>query len=512
MIQMSVYSFETFLLGLLVILHHVPLPVHHLHIGTTIASSVLLFPALLLQVEAQQQDSSSSLIYDNFYDIASSLRSLIDSSTTTLTGNWANDLNEDNDAVGTAVVNGYLRPWVWSSTTNSAAFLPLPDDRPYGGQPHTISDRFLDGTQEALIVANLQKDVFDEPGHAYIWHLNMATMEILESYELGVWQNRDRTIALSVNQRGQVLAKSTRFFLSDIVFIHDFATKSYEMIEFPVGPADMNNNGDLVGGTYIGINTIPGDFSTMQIKNVGLPTNPEFNAGDASLTAINSSGQAAATILKTYSDGAGRRTRAFSRYNGTAYDLDYDGGAFAGAIDISDNGNVLGVIGAGGSIIPFMYVQETNSFHSVNSLLDPQLTAANPTFYMYDANAMNNAGVIAGSFTDGAVLLIPRNTVVNEGYCVDSTLRMKKGSKTKPCSWVANMVTKRCTKRHKSHCPVTCSDCENHKCTDSLKPFYIDAIQSMKSCRWVRKEDTVARCQLEGVDTACRKSCGACVV
>lgn len=223
----------------------------------------------------------------------------------TLTGNWANDLNEDNDAVGTAVVNGYLRPWVWSSITNSAAFLPIPDNRPYGGQAHSISDRFLGGTHEALIVGNLQMDVFDEPGHAYLWHLNMATLEILESYELDVWQDRDRTAALSVNQRGQVLAKSTKFFLSDVVIIHDFETKAYEMIEFPVGPVDMNNNGDLVGGTYIGINMVPGNFSTMQITNVGLPTNPEFNAGDASLTAINSSGQAAATILKTYSGGAG---------------------------------------------------------------------------------------------------------------------------------------------------------------------------------------------------------------
>jgi hypothetical protein len=144
-----------------------------------------------------------------------------------------------------------------------------------------------------------------------------------------------------------------------------------------------------------------------------------------------------------------------------AYDLDYDGGAFAGAIDISDNGNVLGVIGAGGSIIPFMYIQETKSFHSVNSLLDPQLTAANPSLVMYSANAINNAGVLAGSSTIGAVLLIPCNTVVNEGYCIDSTLRMKKGSnKTKPsCRWVANMVAKQCTKCRASHCPITCSDC-----------------------------------------------------
>lgn len=465
-------------------------------------------------VQGQQQEQEPP-VYDNFHDISASLRSLLDLTSVTFTGNWANDVNEQNDASGTAVVNGYLRPWVWSSSLNSALFLPIPENRSYGGQGSMISDRF-EGTNEALVLGNLQIDVFDEPGRAFLWHVNMDTLDIVDSFELPVWNGKDRTLAIAVNNRGLVLARSTKYWsLPDVLFLYDFFQDSYREIEFPVVPVDMNNNGDLIGGTYIGINRIPGDFSTMEITDVGLPPVETFQVTAASLTAINDYGMAAATLRKTYSDGAGRRTSAMSRYNGTAYDLNHDGGAFAGSIDISNNGNVLGVIGVGGSIVPAMYIQKTNKTYSVNSLLDPQLTAQESSFFFYEAYAMNNAGVIAGSITDrGAVLLIPRTTVVENGYCVDSTLMMFMGLRMRSCQWVAMNAQNRCLKlKVDSHCPVTCGACPNNQCTDSQKPFQLEDDSGKKSsCKWVKRKDTLARCHLPGVATTCRQTCNECEV
>lgn len=107
----------------------------------------------------------------------------------------------------------------------------------------------------------------------------------------------------------------------------------------------------------------------------------------------------------------------------------------------------------------------------------------------------------------------PRPSILNEETCSDSELAFVKNGKERSCSWVARKPQKRCNKKGVStHCKLTCHDILGscNTCQDSSLRFLLSNGRS-KTCNWVKRKRTEARCGRDGVDTTCQVTCGFCV-
>lgn len=96
--------------------------------------------------------------------------------------------------------------------------------------------------------------------------------------------------------------------------------------------------------------------------------------------------------------------------------------------------------------------------------------------------------------------------------CIDSELKFLLNGKVKSCSWVARKPEKRCSRKGvANHCPLSCHDTTGscNVCNDSSRRFVLTT-GKRKNCRWVKKFNTEARCQRDGVDTSCQATCGLC--
>jgi hypothetical protein len=111
----------------------------------------------------------------------------------------------------------------------------------------------------------------------------------------------------------------------------------------------------------------------------------------------------------------------------------------------------------------------------------------------------------------------PSSTLVNY-WCDDSPFRFKVRysgqTKFKSCTWVARHPGWKCQLEGVSaHCPSTCETCK--ACSDSTSRFILlyddDGIsKSLKSCDWVARKDTEARCAIPGISQTCRSTCRTC--
>ncbi len=104
--------------------------------------------------------------------------------------------------------------------------------------------------------------------------------------------------------------------------------------------------------------------------------------------------------------------------------------------------------------------------------------------------------------------------------CGDSPIHFKIVSEEsffyRSCQWVRNQDTEnRCLiNRVKFECPVTCGTaCPYNNCEDREGRFKIvtstDRVMK-RSCEWVQKKDTSARCNIPGVAELCKETCGLC--
>ncbi len=100
-------------------------------------------------------------------------------------------------------------------------------------------------------------------------------------------------------------------------------------------------------------------------------------------------------------------------------------------------------------------------------------------------------------------------TTIKKGGCVDSELRILLPNKTKRnCEWVAAKSSERClVEGVASHCPQTCGTCI--ECIDASRKFRMN-FGEMKSCSWVKKNNTKSRCSMKGVKETCRATCESC--
>lgn len=103
--------------------------------------------------------------------------------------------------------------------------------------------------------------------------------------------------------------------------------------------------------------------------------------------------------------------------------------------------------------------------------------------------------------------------------CEDSPLTFKVNINGKrrwrDCAWAAEKSTRfRCglDEAVQTMCPFTCDTCD--ECVDSSTPKFQVEFESgntvSKNCDWVASRKTRQRCNLEGVETACRDTCGLC--
>ena len=81
------------------------------------------------------------------------------------------------------------------------------------------------------------------------------------------------------------------------------------------------------------------------------------------------------------------------------------------------------------------------------------------------------------------------------------------------CTWVARKSTNfRCNMDDAvtTTCPQSCGTCST--CVDSTARLRIEYKNRLmiRGCNWVGKKDTVRRCAIDGVDEACRVTCGVC--
>ncbi len=297
------------------------------------------------------------------------------------------DINAEGDAVGRSVVLGQLTPWLRAS--GQLVLLPMPVARP-SGDAIAVSDRLPDG--DVLVVGNLQTDILDEPGQAWLWRVDTSTLEIVESFELPTLPASTRTVASGINVDGVVIASAWRPLpLPNLPVVYEYATDTLREIDFPATPTDINNAGEIVGGRYIG--DLLGNAT-----DVGVPD----GSTTASLAALNDVGAAAGSLGAPYTDGAGRFVSRFARWNGT-WDLAIDAGAFGGAFDITNDGDVLGTVAVAAAFQPALYVEAVGEIHVLTSLLAPAYDGMS----VFDASEINDAGVIAASVDSGAALLVP---------------------------------------------------------------------------------------------------------
>lgn len=310
------------------------------------------------------------------------------------------DVNAEGDAVGRSVVLGQLTPWLRAS--GQLVLLPLPVERP-SGDAVAISDRLPDG--DVLVVGNLQTDILDEPGQAWLWRVDSSTLEVVESFELPTLPASTRTVASGINADGVVIASAWRPLpLANLPVVYEYAIDSLHAIDFPAIPTDINNAGEIVGGRFLG--DLVGNAT-----DVGVPD----GSTSASLAALNDVGAAAGVLGAPYTDGAGRFINRFARWNGM-WDLAIDAGAFGGASDITNDGDVLGTVAAGAAFQPALYVDAVGEIHLLTSLL----ASAYDGMSVFDASEINDAGVIAVSVDSGAALLVP-STGATGGPVLDVT-------------------------------------------------------------------------------------------
>ena len=89
--------------------------------------------------------------------------------------------------------------------------------------------------------------------------------------------------------------------------------------------------------------------------------------------------------------------------------------------------------------------------------------------------------------------------------CIDSPLVFKQNGRNRTCNWVRKKANIRCKKNAiRSHCPDTC---DNPKCGNSFKKFYVKELDDFRKCKWVRNKNTANRCKKTGVADTCKATC-----
>lgn len=270
---------------------------------------------------------------------------------------WGARISEDGDAVGYAFVNGNINAYVYTFE-HGAVLLPM-----IGGMGTAravdISDR--DELGHVMIVGDAGFSSLDPSNpigsQAVYWRYATTSDTITDSGVIGILPGSTYSLMRAVNNDGLAVGYSGGSATSPMVY--DFDTGQLSAFVFPALPTDINNLGQVVGGTFVG--DLNGGAS-----DIGIPA----TTATASLVEITDGGMMAAGVRMPYTDGAGRFVSGAARYDG-AWDLLWNNSAFDNASGANDGGDVVGLLGISAAIRPVLYWAQTDQLFLISGLATP---------------------------------------------------------------------------------------------------------------------------------------------
>ena len=275
-----------------------------------------------------------------------------------------NHLNENGDAVGEMFLLTATQGLIY--TYEHGPMLLPPIDGLVSSRAVEVTDRDEQG--EVIIVGSAGTSAFDPNnttvGVGCYWRYSTVTGMITESGLIGPLPSDASARATGVNNNGIVVGWSRASdFGAFTPILFDVNTDSLSPLTFPALPVDINNNGQVAGGTFIG--------DTMgNATDIGIPN----DTTSASIVAINDQGWVVATVSRPFTDGAGRFVTGAARFTGT-WRIIWSNSAFDNASDINESGDIVGLLGISSGFRPAVFYDDINEVHLVNNLLGPMEVA-----------------------------------------------------------------------------------------------------------------------------------------
>lgn len=219
-----------------------------------------------------------------------------------------------------------------------------------------------------------------------------------ENGDVGILPGRDKSFGLGVNSNGKIIGYSRDHGFTEPLDaqLYDVSTQTLSTLTFPVAPVDINNNDQIAGGTFIG--DLHGNWT-----DIGIPD----TASSASIVELTDGGDAVAGIGMPYTDGAGRFVKGTARYTGT-WQILWNNSAFDSANGINEQGDVVGLLGAGGSVEPVIYYDTLGGL----MYLEPLVTAED-ALYLDFVSGINSPGHVVTSFP--TAILTPLGRMIIPG-------------------------------------------------------------------------------------------------
>ncbi len=297
-------------------------------------------------------------------------------------------VNESGDVAGLAIVDGVQTPFLYTAERGPILLSRLG----VAAQAVDLTDRDLDGN--ILVVGTAAPGTPGRSAAAVIWIFSTATGIVTEAREIGTLTGFANSAATAVNNHWIVVDYSTNFDLSGSpAMMYDVLGDLLAPFDFPVRPADVNDFGDVTGGSFVG--NLDGLFT-----DLGAPEGMSLT----SLVAINDLGWTTGRAVTSLSDGAGRRISAVVRHTGTGGWQAITANSWQDmGTDINASGDVVGTTAMDFAFRPLLYIDALDQWFLLDGLLAPGFEDR----FIARAEAINDAGQVVGSGTGGAVLLSP---------------------------------------------------------------------------------------------------------
>lgn len=309
----------------------------------------------------------------------------------TYPGSRSRGLNQNGDLVGEAKLDGSAQQaWVY---TVEHGLVPLPPIAGWGSSVALdISDRDANG--EVVIVGGGTPSVYWDLylGEAVLWRFSTVTGSVLETRQLGVLPGESTSLAVAVNDQGQVVGFSA-YSGGSGPWKYDVPSQVLAPLPFPAQPNDINNNGQICGGSYRG--DLFGNFQDLGAA-------PETHS--TRFNKINDQGMVSGRAGTSISDGAGHFLATVVRYS--------DAGGWVVKPPVSHLTMPGGLNGQGdfSSAAGSLYLEAQGAWFAVGELIAPE-------FHTYGADwipAINDEQQIAGNMGH-ALLLTPLGRMVIPG-------------------------------------------------------------------------------------------------